>query len=61
MDLDVVFVAAVSKSQRRGHNVIFAVGADISVAASEDKCEEAPRMVVEEAFIVTAIPLVQPD
>ncbi|NBQ68471.1 MAG: hypothetical protein EBU46_06390 [Nitrosomonadaceae bacterium] len=61
MDFDVVFVAATTESQRWGHNIIFAVGADICVASLDDPSNKPPWMIVEETFVVTAIPLVQPD
>lgn len=61
MNLDVVFVAAASKPQRRGNDVIFAVGADISVATAEHNCNETPGMVVKEPFVVASMPLMHSD
>lgn len=61
MDLDVVFVTAASESNRRGYNIVFAAGADIGVATFQHQRQKPPGMIVEEAFVITTMPVVQPD
>ena len=60
-NLDVVGVVSPAVADAASGEGVAPGGADIGVAAAQDERDEVPRMIVEEALVVAAVPLVEPD
>jgi hypothetical protein len=60
-DIHVVLILSVTKANTPGTQHIPASRTHIGVAAAQNDGQEVPRVIVEEALVITPDPLVNPD